>query len=237
MRACLLVLCAYASSAVIDVAHCKLPADSGRYDVALGFPRIPNRMRTIGSVNFSIIFVDFSDAPANKTPEEFMQFLAPAPAYYADLSYGAMTPVFTPLLRTLRMSKPSTDYSFQTFDSQRAYMVEAAGLAESAGWNFSLSDSIVVVATPPALPNGPAFCALPGTGFVASGRVFENGATSGADLLYWGSRWANHELGHTMGLVDLYAFNTSGGAPLFRYTGDWSLLGNIAGVGNEYFGW
>jgi len=127
------------------------------------------------------------------------------------------------------MSQPSTAYSFATFDSQRQYLVEASSLGAAAGWDFSTSDSIVVIATPPAFKSGPAFCAEPGTGFVASGRTFENGATSGSDLLVWGSRWANHELGHTMGLVDLYAFNTSGDAPLF--------MGNIQATGNEYFGW
>lgn len=194
-------------------------------------------MNTTGSVYFSIIFVDFVDAPATYTPAQFMAMLAPAPSYYESLSYGAMTPIFTPLLRTLHMSKPSTAYSFASFEAQRAYMIEAAGLAVSAGWNFSTYDSIVVMATPAALPYGPAFCALPGQGFTVSGRVFENGATSGADFPGWGSRWANHELGHTMGLVDLYAFDVNASAPEFRFTGDWSLMGNIAGAGNEYFAW
>lgn len=231
------VSAANATLASLDISHCKLPAVSGRDDVALGFPRIANRMRSTGAVNFSILFVDFSDAPATKTPAAFMDLLDPATAYYAEMSYGAMAPAFLPLLRTLRMSQPSTAYSFATFDSQKQYLVEASSLGAAAGWDFSTSDSIVVIATPPAFKSGPAFCAEPGTGFVASGRTFENGATSGSDLLVWGSRWANHELGHTMGLVDLYAFNTSGDAPLFRFTGGWSLMGNIQATGNEYFGW
>ena len=231
------VSAAGATLASLDISHCKLPAVSGRDDVALGFPRIANRMRSTGAVNFSILFVDFSDAPATKTPAAFMDLLDPATAYYAEMSYGAMAPAFLPLLRTLRMSQPSTAYSFATFDTQKHYLVEASALGAAAGWDFSTSDSIVVIATPPAFKSGPAFCAEPGTGFVASGRTFENGATSGSDLLVWGSRWANHELGHTMGLVDLYAFNTSGDALLFRFTGGWSLMGNIQATGNEYFGW
>ena len=98
-----------------------------------------------------------------------------------------MQPLFTPLLATLRMSRPSTAYNIRTDDGQRAYLTEASALAVAAGWNFSLADSIVAMASTAArsLPNGPAFCATPGGGFVASGRTFENAATSGYDFTHW----------------------------------------------------
>ena len=37
-----------------------------------------------------------------------------------------------------------------------------------------------------------------------------------------------------MGLVDLYTYT---GAPEFKFTGDWGIMGNIAGAGNEFFAW
>jgi hypothetical protein len=86
-----------------------------------------------------------------------------------------------------------------------------------------------------ALPNGPAFCATLGEGYNASGKKFENSATSGADFDYWQHLWANHELGHTMGLVDLYSYSGQGGE--FPFTGEWSIMGNIKGRGGEYFAW
>jgi len=84
------------------------------------------------------------------------------------------------------------------------------------------------------LPNGPAFCAMPGEGFNASGKTFDNSVSSGGDFDYWKHLWWNHETGHTMGLVDLYSYNGGGE---FHFTGDWSIMGNINGAGGEYFAW
>lgn len=223
-----------ASSAPLPPDACKLPFASSRSDVGLGFPRIPNRLKTLGGVNFSLVFLDFSDAPYDKSPEEFVAFLSPALELYRSLSYGRMQPIFSPLLTTLRMGKPSTAYSFSTFEAQRAYLQEAAGLAVGAGADFSLADAILAIATPKALGFGPAFCATPGWGFNVSGKSFDNAATSGRDLLGWGSKWFNHEVGHAMSLVDLYSFV---GGPQFQYTGSWSLMGDIAGAGCEFFAW
>lgn len=178
---------AAAASALLPPAACMLPNRSPAADVALGFPRIANRMRSTGAVNFSVIFVDFSDAPSPDAPSAIFARLQPAAQLYSNLSRGALTPVFSPLLTTLRMSRPSTAYDIRTEDGQRAYLVEASTLAIAAGWDFSRSDSIVAMASAAAraLPNGPAFCATPGGGFVASGRTFENAATSGFDFAHW----------------------------------------------------
>src|SRR5207247_1671509 len=67
--------------------------------------------------------------------------------------------------------------------------------------------------------------------FTADGKTFTNGATSGADLLVWGYKWLNHEVGHTMGLVDLYAFQGDG----HRFVGGFSMMGLISGLAPEYF--
>ena len=226
------------TAADLPLRACQLPnGPISHSDVALGFPRIANRMRPTGVVNFTLLFLDFSDAPTPDPPGTVFARVAPAADYYRNLSRGVMQPLFSPLLITIRMSKPSRSYTITTEEGQRAYLTEATQLAVSLhNWDFSTSDSVVAMASTAAtaLPNGPAFCAEPGGGFVASGKIFENSATSGHDFTNWGSGWFNHEVGHTMGLVDLYSF--AGGAE-FRFTGDWSLMGNIAGKGNEYTGW
>ena len=234
----LLLGCPAASaSSSSDVSACRLPNKQSRGDVALGFPRIKNRMRATGLLNVSVLFVDFPDAPAERTPAQSLAILAPASAWYAQVSYGAMRLHFSPLLETLRMPLNASAYSFRTVGSQRHYLAEATALADRKhAWDFSSSDSVVVLATPlaRALPNGPAFCATPGQGYVASGKTFENSVTSGADFDYWLHKWLNHEMGHTMALVDLYSYS---GGPEFGFTGDWSIMGNIAGAGGAFFGW
>ena len=232
-----LALARASAAAPASAATCHLHNYHVRADVALGFPRIANRMRSRGRVRASVLFVDFPDVAADRTPAETLAIVAPAAAWYREVSYGRFDLDLHPFLRVLRMPRPSTDYSFRTAAGQRHYLAVAAQLAEAAGFDFSDSDTIVVMDPPSAraLPDGPAFCATPGKGFNASGRTFENSLTSGADFDYWGHKWLNHEMGHTMALVDLYSYSAA--VAEFGFTGEWSIMGDIAGRGGGYFGW
>ena len=230
-----------ACSSALDPALCKLPNLSPRADVALGFPRLPYRLNPVGTRRWSILAVDFSDLPATRTPLQLLSQLAPAAAFYGAVSYARLSAeLVLGVPGVVRMPLPSTAYSFATFDSHRSYLRNATGAACGAGWDpAGRWDSVVVMAAvaTPALSFGPAFCAVPGEGYAAcaSGVVFLNSATSGNDFPAWGFKWFNHENSHTMGLVDLYAFEA--GAGEFRYTGQWSLMGDIGGAAPEPFGW
>jgi M6 family metalloprotease-like protein len=141
-------------------------------------------------------------------------------------------------LQWLRMSKASTDYGWPgpSFNPQRAYIQEALNLAVAAGVNFASSDSFIVMANPdtPAFTSGPAFTPTgPSFGVTASGKTFQNGATSGNDLFTWGYKWFNHEIGHAMSLVDLYAF----AGATHRFVGDYSMMGYINGTAPEILAW
>ena len=49
----------------------------------------------------------------------------------------------------------------------------------------------------------------------------------------WKGLWFPHEFGHTMSLVDLYAFAGSTN----RFVGEFSIMGLISGTAPEFFGW
>ena len=208
--------------------------------IGLGIPRIEGRLPSTGSVHVVVLLVDFSDAVATRAPRDVFAMISPAAEQrFAALSYGRMRMFLDPVLVWLRMSKPSTAYGWPTlsYADQKAYLQEAVQLA--GGRLASTQPSAVVVLANPdasALSYGPAFTANPGEGILVNGQVVDNGATSGADLLAWGSGWLNHELGHTLSLVDLYELDAMPEAQ-FHYTGDFSLMGNILGVGAEYLGW
>jgi|LauGreSuBDMM15SN_2_FD.fasta_scaffold15533_1 M6 family metalloprotease-like protein len=224
---------------VVDpLFEARLTNTSSRSDVALGFPRFTHRLATTGNVRFKVIFVDFSDAAATRTVQSVFGLVNPAAAQnFAAMSYGKLNVTFDPQVQWLRMSKPSTGYGWSslTFVLHKAYIQEAIDLAVAAGADFSSADAFLVMANPDAtaFANGPAFCASVGNGVTANGRIFLNGATSGRDLLSWGAPWFNHEIGHSMSLVDLYAFTGS----THRFVGDFSLMGNTAGSALEFLAW
>lgn len=217
------------------LAACRLPAQFAW--TGLGFPRVVNRLPSTGDVKINVVFVDFSDAPATRTPQEVFSIISPgAEQYYDAVSYGKMKMTFAPTYTWFRMSKPSTDYGWNslTFAAHFSYIQEALVRAAPTS-NYAGSAGFLVMSNPDAgaLFNGPAFAAGPGFGVSVGGTTFENGATSGRDLLNWGALWANHELGHAMGLPDLYAYSGSA----HRFVGGYSIMGLISGAAREHFAW
>lgn len=221
----------------IQLDLCKLPEMLIRGDVGIGFPKIANRMRSVGTVKVRIVFVDFSDAPASKSTQQVFNVLSPTGEnYFNSVSYGKLTIEFLPEHKWYRMSKLSSQYGWDnlTFALHKQYVQEAISLADPSV-DFSTTDAIIVIANPDAskLRNGPALTAYPGQGIKADGKEFLNSATSGYDLNVWGGLWFNHEFGHNMTLVDLYAYQGNA----HRFVGEYSIMGLISGAGQDLFAW
>ena len=221
-------------------AACKLPVADGRGDVSIGgWPRIAERSKTTGTVNATVIMVDFSDAPATMTPQAAFAKISGATATFSEVSYGQLNYAFNPQYKWYRMSKPSTQYAplNQSFSAHRAYIAEAAALADSEV-DFSTTDNIVILANPDARGlgmAGPAFAAIRGNGLTLDGKYISNGTTSAYDLNYWKSIWLNHEITHAMGLVDVYAATRENAANSYdghRYVGEFSYMGFSSFEGN-----
>ena len=222
------------------IAACKLPVADGRGDVSIGgWPRITERSKTTGTVNATVIMVDFSDAPATMTPQAAFAKISGATATFSEVSYGRLNYAFNPQYKWDRMSKPSTQYAplTQSFLTHRAYIAEAAALAD-AEVDFSTTDNIIILANPDARglgDAGPAFAAIRGNGLTLDGKYISNGATSAHDLNYWRSIWLNHEITHTLGLVDVYAATRENAANSYdghRYVGEFSYMGYSSFDGN-----
>jgi hypothetical protein len=131
---------------------CRLPNLHPLDDVAIGFPRISNRIRTTGILNATVLFVDFSDAPSTLTPQQVFSMISPgAENFFYVSSYGKLTLRLMPHLRWLRMSRVSTSYNMTqaiTHASQRAFINEAIALASNV--DFSTSEEVVVLTNPTA---------------------------------------------------------------------------------------
>jgi len=223
-----------------DLAQCRLPDKRLRGDVGLGFPRNANRLPTTGELHLAVLFVDFPDAPAPRSPEMAFSLISPlSEAFFTRISYGKLKLVLEPHLKWTRMNKPVAEYQFHRgadFLTHRAYLQEAITLTPDV--DYSGVQGVVVITNPAvqAIDYGPAFTASPGFGVLAGGREILNGVTSGSDLMIWGWAWLAHELGHTMSLIDLAGSVPETGR-LHSYVGDFSMMGNIAGTGREYLGW
>ncbi len=213
--------------------ECKLPPVDGRGDVAIGgFPRYAARMRSTGTINTVVVMVDFPDAPSTMTPQEAFSKISGSSETFKEVSYGKLNYEFHPQFKWYRMSKPTTAYAplNKSFLTHRDYITEALTLADP-DVDFSNADSFIVLANPDAKGlgySGPAFSPLLGSGVTFDNHYLGNGATSAADLLGWGSIWLNHEITHTMGMVDLYSFKDDPSAVVsggFRFTGDFSYMG------------
>ena len=223
-------------SAVVAVdllADCKLPVADGRGDVSIGgWPRIDERLKSTGDVIATVIMVDFPDAPATMTPTDAFARISPSADVFTEMSYGKLNYTFKPQMKWYRMSKKSSDYvaGGWTFIKHRDYIVEAAKLAD-VDIDFNKTDSLIILANPDARGmgySGPAFAAIRKNGITLDGKYISNGATSAYDLNDWKSIWLNHEVTHTLGLVDLYAFTQSNSANRYdnlRYTGEFSYMG------------
>jgi M6 family metalloprotease-like protein len=176
--------------------------------------------------------VDFADAPATMTPSEALMRISPAQDVFKEMSYGKISFNLKAQLKWYRMSKNSSEYvaGGWTFFKHKDYITEAAKLADS-DVDFSGTDSLIILANPDAKGmgnSGPAFSAIRNNGITLDGKYISNGATSAFDLNNWKSIWLNHEISHSMGLVDLYAYTTGNSANRYdglRYTGEFSYMG------------
>jgi M6 family metalloprotease-like protein len=216
-----------------SISACKLPVADGRGDISIGgWPRIVERLQTTGTVVATVIMVDFSDAPATMSPQAAFAKISAATATFSEVSYGLLNYSFNPQYKWYRMSKPSTQYAplSRSFDTQREYIVEAAELADPEV-DFSSTQSIIVLANPDASGigmAGPAFSPTGNDGITLDGKNISNGATSAFDLNDWKSIWLNHEVTHTMGLVDFYSFTTENSNNIYdghRFVGEFSYMG------------
>lgn len=211
-------------------------------DVNLGFPRPKFRTKTTGEVVAKVIFVDFRDSSAKRTTQEVFKMLEPSQDVFREVSYGKLDYKLEPHFKWMTMSKKSTEYDLMK--KQRDFLEEAILLADR-DVDFSQCDNVIVISNPGSKFSeaGPAFCCVRREmGIPVDGNIIMNGATSGHDLGVWKHLWLNHEISHTLGLVDLYADirkdeSKENKNNANRFVGDFSYMGFINGTSPGLLAW
>jgi len=212
-------------------------SDFAYVGVGVGFPRSSERLQSTGDVQVAVLFADFPDVTATRTPEEMFALIDGTEEFFETVSYGDLRIELIPHFEWLRMSGTASSYSdaIRTYEGHKAWIEEAAVLADP-DFDFDGIDEIVVLATPRAdvIGYGPTWTGgnFPNGSVVLDGTSITNGVTSGVDILYWGFLWLPHEMGHSLSFVDVYDYD---GGPGF--SGEFSLMNDIAADAPEYFAW
>ena len=201
-------------------------------------------IRPRGIVRGVMLFVDFPDANYRESTMDLYNLLVPhSREWLKEVSYGRMTLDVVPVSKWYRMKKPSAEYGFtskvppMTFEQHRAYIAEAIQLAE-ADVEFKQYQFVnVVAALGSQIPPSPTFHARPGQGISTQGIEMRHAITFGADIRRvipnFGAKIFVHEMGHLMGLPDLYDYSAPR-ALHWRFAGGWSVMSsNVTGA--HYF--
>ncbi len=232
-----------------SVEPCRLPRGSGITAdyVSVGFPVSTLRMKARGRVRVPVIFVDFPGSRSRSaTPASEWAELAPAQAYLRDVSYGRLDITFEPLLHWVHLRHQASTYGITraaspSTETLTTYMQTAVRRADRH-IDFTGVSSVLVVVNreTTAIDYSPALVVTSvGDGVrTAEGSVITSGAALGADTWStWGWRVIPHELGHALGLVDLYDGSTSDYVRLHRFVGTWDLMGDPLSGTPEYLAW
>jgi M6 family metalloprotease-like protein len=219
---------------------CQLPEAAYYGGIGLGYEGYERSLPSTGTVKAAVIFADFPDVPASQSPQQiFASYLHGATEFFDAVSYGRLDFQMEPHFEWFRMSQPSSFYGIADFYEHRDLVKEAIELADEAV-DFSGYDDVIVILNPDALEieYGPTFVPVSeADGIPVDEVIMMNAITSGQDLDYWGYKWVIHETGHSMGLVDLYwqDWESEDYFEQFKFTGDFSVMANVAGFAPEFF--
>jgi M6 family metalloprotease-like protein len=190
-----------------------------------------------GQLHGIILWVDFSDAPANESiPALTEQLVPPAQAAYTAMSYGKFSLAIDAAARWVRVPHPSTYYGLNAADGpahKDQYIADAIAAAD-ADVDFSRYQVVYLVASAGAsadmttetdrLPGQPLALAdgteIRHAVFIGNARLHE--ARHGSDGII-------HETGHVLGLPDLYGDPTS--------VGGWDPMSFNVQPGAEFVAW
>lgn len=224
------------------------PQGNGR-GIGIGFPRNSLRIPSTGTVQVSVIFIDFPNAVGTNIPQDdFNAYITQTENFLSAISYGKISVHLVPTYKWFRMSKQFMEYNTteyggpntNQYDSYKTYIQEALAIANPTV-DFSGSHAFIIVGA-----NGRTFDFAPrafvgstSDGLHADGETFYNGVTiSIGSTLDKNDLVLAHELGHTLGLPDLYDLYRHSGE-YKSFVGEFSIMGGASSNfrGSEMLGW
>jgi M6 family metalloprotease-like protein len=152
--------------------------------------------------------------------------------WFTEVSYDRLRVDVAPIRRWFRMPRPLSAYGLANginWPEHHDYIADAVAAADG-DVDFSSNQVVFVVAAKGSgVDRSPAFQAYSGSGVRADGKELRYGATFFDDTRYSARYAANvfkHELGHVLGLPDLYDVPSPGSDywSVFRFAGGWDMM-------------
>lgn len=212
---------------------CNLPAmPTSNNDDGLGATnRRSYPLRSTGRLRAIMLFADFPDAkrrPGESTRALHRKLAIPAVRRFKQSSHGKFQLQVRPLHRWLRMPRGKRSYDTDTFAGQHRLVGDAIRRADRS-INFRHYPIVLVVSSQRSGIQGASTLHVSGgDSFRADGRRIQFTATFGNYVRAAGDvgGWiVAHEVGHLLGLPDLYSFSSRG--DIHRYVGNWDPMGNV----------
>ncbi len=209
----------------------------------------PYWLNPTGTLRALVVPVDFPDVRATTTIESYRNYLEPtSEAYYREVSYGRLNLDLDFFPRWVRMSRSAASYGLANCCPQqrlREFVSELTALVDSEV-NFSTVDAVFAVAPQEAGPyvNILLYRAWPGEGVTRDGRELRWGVVGNGGLdprgptkNLFAHHFVTHELGHLLGLPDLYdPRQRDAGAGQFAWAGRWDIMSDNR-ASSHMFAW
>ena len=187
-----------------DLTMCRPMGTSG---ITAGFPLPSWAMPSVGSIQVAVLFVDFPDIPATRSPDDEAEIFLPfAEEYLESVSYGKLDLEFVLLRRWLRVENNHDFYLTEgRLGIGSSINGEVARLADPE-FDFTGYEGIMIVMPGSHFTGGNAL----GSSETDEGTITTVRMNTFVSDSFWDQgRVAAHELAHHFGLLDFYPYDAS----------------------------